>query len=65
MGPLEPIVGAMIGGMLKFVLFVLVPILVLMFFFGKRFYRFPKPLRAIILLIVAYALWLVFVKFGT
>jgi hypothetical protein len=64
MGPLEPIVELMVSGILKFVLWVVVPLLIITIAFGKVIFRLPKPLQAIIYLGVGYGCWFIFAKYG-
>lgn len=64
MGAIEPIVNIMVGDILKFVLWVLVPLLVMTAVFGKVLFRLPKPLRAIVYLAVGYGFWFLFVQYG-
>ncbi|MED1954923.1 hypothetical protein [Brevibacillus centrosporus] len=64
MGPLEPILDLMVGGIFKFILWVLVPLLLMTVIFGKVLFRLPKPIRAIIYLGAGYGCWLLYAQYA-
>lgn len=64
MEPMEPFVDLIVGGILKLILWVVVPLLVMTLAFGKILFRLPKPLRAIIYLVAGYGCWFLYAQYG-